>query len=120
MPITAGEFVNVAPSKKRKNKVNVFNNMKPAKSIWKELLVHKQYEEFEHGSIERDLFQEPPNEKSAMENRLSSNITLIDNDTTISPPMSAFLTQSDNHIPYHWNNNQCSSYGSFIKLKYSQ
>ncbi|KAL9548809.1 hypothetical protein PS6_006415 [Mucor atramentarius] len=108
MPITAGEFVNVAPSKKRKNKINVFNNMKPTKSIWKELLVHKQYGEFEHGSIERDLFQEPLNEKSAMDKRLSSNITLIDNDTAISPPMNAFLTQSEINIPYNPSANNAS------------
>ncbi|KAK4519816.1 uncharacterized protein ATC70_010058 [Mucor velutinosus] len=101
MPMVAGEFVNVAPSKKRKNKINVFNNIKPAKSFWKELLVHKQYGEFEHGSIERDLFQEQLNEKPVMDKRLSSNITLIDNDTAISPPMNAFLAQPDNNIPYH-------------------
>lgn len=108
MPMTAGEFVNVAPSKKRKNKINVFSNMKPTKSIWKELLVHKQYGEFEHGSIERDLFQEPLNEKSVMDKRLSSNITLIDNDTAISPPMNAFLTQSEINIPYNPSTNNAS------------
>lgn len=99
LPI-AGEFVNVAPSKKHKNKINVFNNMKPAKSVWKELLAHKQFGEFEYGSVEIDPFEEPVKEKTTFDNRLSSNITLCNNSDNIAPPSNAFLTQSGTHVPH--------------------
>ncbi|KAI8645933.1 hypothetical protein BD408DRAFT_429098 [Parasitella parasitica] len=90
MPPLSSEFSNIAPSKNLKNKINIFNNMRPAKSIWQDLLVHRQYDEFEKGNIERNLIQEPFND------------IIVPTDTQdMAPQMSPILTQSDGNIPYH-------------------
>lgn len=76
-------MANITPSSKKKNRLNVFNNSKPSKSLLKELLTHRQYDSF------------IPSEESVYDEKINLNDRLekIDN------------TQANNSNIIHFEDN---------------
>ncbi|KAI9258351.1 hypothetical protein EDC94DRAFT_613504 [Helicostylum pulchrum] len=88
------EFSNIAPKSKRSKTLNVFRNVKPSKSIMKELLTHRQYGEF---IPSEDTFHQEKLSTVGNNENLDSNIIQFEdnlyNSKEIKPPCNAFYNK---------------------------